>query len=196
MTINNKTVLAIVPARAGSRRVPLKNLQLYTNKSTGLTLALIEWAIRQAKFSEYIDTIAISSDSDEILNYAKPPIIPIRRPAYLASDSASSEAVLVHAVYSSTTLGEPYIPFHDYLVLLQPTSPLRTPNDIDSALELAEHRHGRAVSVNEAGARNGAVYVAKTELFLAKLDLEAPGAHYSMPNSRSLDIDEREDFGK
>src|SRR3990167_10834688 len=88
MPINNKTVLAIIPARIGSRRVPLKNLTIYKGR------ALIEWAIRHAQFSEYIDTICISSDSDEILAYAKPPIIPIKRPNYLASDTASSEAVI------------------------------------------------------------------------------------------------------
>src|SRR3990167_2322150 len=190
MPINNKTVLAIIPARIGSRRVPLKNLTLYKGR------ALIEWAIRHAQFSEYIDTIAISSDSDEILYFAKPPIIPIKRPAYLSSDTASSEAVIVHALYSCNQLGELIIPFHDSLVLRQPTPPSRLPSDIDSCLELAEARHGRALSVNESGARNGAVYVALATLFLSKLDLEAPGAHYSMPNSRSLDIDYSEDFAK
>ena len=190
MPINNKTVLAIIPARQGSRRCPDKNITLYRGRT------LIEWAVLHAQFSEYIDTICISSDSDEILAYAKPPIIPIKRPNYLASDTASSEAVIVHAIYSCTTLGEPLLPFHDYLVLLQPTSPNRLPSDIDSCLELAENRHGRALSVNESGERNGAVYVARTTLFLSKLDLEAPGAYYSMPNSRSLDIDYREDFAK
>ena len=182
MPINAKTVLAIIPARGGSRRTPNKNLAPYRG------IPLIQHAINHAKASRYIDTIAISSDSDTILAFATPPILQLLRPPFLASSQASSEAVIAHALYS--------LPHHDYVVLLQPTSPNRTAADIDSCLEIAEHHHGRAISVNETGSRNGAVYVAKTELFLETLSLDSTGTVFIMPDSRSLDIDYPEDFGK
>src|SRR5512147_1200966 len=129
--IEGKSVLAIIPARQGSKRCPDKNITLFRVGNN--YLPLIQHAILHAQASKYIDTICISSDSDAILAYAKPPIIPIKRPAHLASDSASSEAVIVHALYS-TTLGELTLPFHDLFVLLQPTSPYRTALDIDTCL--------------------------------------------------------------
>jgi N-acylneuraminate cytidylyltransferase len=207
MTINNKTVLAIIPARAGSKRVPDKNISLYNNKTTGEINTLIEWAILHAIGSKYIDTIIVSSDSDAILNYAKSAksvsaIIPLRRPAYLSTDHASSEAVIVHALYTQPTHPDFYSspPLHDFFVLLQPTSPNRTSQDIDSCIEKAEtSTYGRCLSVNSEstppGLRNGAVYVAKTERFLETLNLDA-AEKYPMPASRSLDIDNLEDFEK
>src|SRR5512147_1699531 len=126
--IEGKSVLAIIPARQGSKRCPDKNITLFRVGNN--YLPLIQHAINHAQASKYIDTICISSDSDQILTYAKPPIIPIKRPAHLASDS-----VIVHALYSTTHLGEPILPFYDLFVLLQPTSPYRTAQDIDSCLE-------------------------------------------------------------
>lgn len=182
MPINGKTVLAIIPARSGSRRIPNKNLTLYRG------LPLIQHAINHARASRYIDTVCISSDSDEILRHAKPPVLGLIRPAYLSSSQATSEAVIAHALYSLT--------HHDYLVLLQPTSPNRTAADIDSCLEMAEAHNGRALSVTASGSRNGAVYVAKTELFLETLSLDSTGVVFIMPESRSLDIDHPEDLKK
>jgi len=186
--ISGKSVLALIPARAGSRRCPEKNWTLYKNKSTGEIFTLIEWAIRHAQASKYIDTIAISSDSEIILAYANPPIIKICRPSYLASDYASSEAVIAHALYCLTSLGEPILPHHDLFVLLQPTSPLRTAADIDSCLERAP-----CVSVTAQGVRNGAVYAYQTLTFLSNLTLGGAN-HYTMPLERSLDIDLPSDF--
>ena len=184
--ILNNSVLAIVPAREGSRRVPLKNLTLFRGKP------LIQWTIDQAKESKYIDRIIISSDSPAILNYAKPPIIGITRPNYLASDYATSEAVIAHVLYRRIALP-------DFFILLQPTSPLRTATDIDTCIERAAIHSGQCISYNEYGKRNGAIYVSNTEQFLASLSLEDKrfGADcYQMPNDRSLDIDYPEDFLK
>jgi CMP-N-acetylneuraminic acid synthetase len=197
MSINRKTVLAIIPARAGSRRCPNKNLTLYKGKS------LIQHAIDQATHCDYIDTICISSDSPEILAYATPPIIPVLRPQYLSTDTASSESLIVHAIYSLNFFGEHIVPFHDLFVLLQPTSPLRTPNDISNCLEMSvrdrlfggESPITTTISVDEQGKRNGAVYVSETKRFLAHLDLSSTSSgEYKMPNSRSLDINYPEDF--
>ena len=157
--ISGKSVLALIPAREGSKRCPEKNWTLYINKSTGKGMGLIEWAIEHARGSKYIDTIAISSDSEIILNYARPPIITIRRPAHLASDHATSEAVIVHALYSLTSLGELHIPPHDLLVLLQPTSPLRESQDIDACLEIAVQSSQAVTSTDPHHRLNGAVYV-------------------------------------
>ena len=191
--INGLSVLALIPAREGSKRCPEKNWTIYTNKLTGEARGLIEWAIKHARGSKYIDTIAVSSDSDLILNYAKPPIIPIRRPAHLASDHATSEAVIVHALYSLSSLGEHQIPPHDLLVLLQPTSPLRLSSDIDSCLELAISS-GQAITSTDPHHRlNGAVYVSYTLKFLSSLRFGG-SQHFIMPAERSLDIDQPQDF--
>lgn len=191
--ISGKSVLAIIPARAGSKRCPEKNWTIYQNKTTREMQPLIAWAIKSAQGSKYIDTIAISSDSEIILNYAKPPIIPIRRPAHLASDYSTSEAVIAHALYSLTAMGEPTIPHHDLFCLLQPTSPLRLPSDIDSALEIAIRVSGRVVSTSPNRQRNGAVYVSPTTTFLSDLSLQKAES-FIMPAERSLDIDSPEDF--
>ncbi len=191
--ISGKSCLAIIPARAGSLRCPEKNWTAYRNKSTGEMLPLIAWAIKHAQGSKYIDTICISSDSDIILAYAKPPIIAIRRPAYLSTDSATSEALIVHALYASNLLGENVLPFHDLFCLLQPTSPLRTPADIDSCLQLSVTTNSRVVSVNPDRARNGAVYISPTLKFLSDLSLDRAQS-YVMPDARSLDIDLHEHF--
>lgn len=190
--ISGKSVLAIIPAREGSKRCPEKNWTIYTNKSTGRSLPLISWAIEHAKSSKYIDTIAISSDSDLILAYAKPPIIPIKRPAHLASDLATSEAVIAHAIYSLQAFGEHSIPPHDIIALLQPTSPLRTAADIDACIEQSSSRSIGITSCRPNRTLNGAVYAIPSSRFLSTLKLQ--GDFYIMPDDRSLDIDTPEDF--
>lgn len=188
--ISGKSVLAIIPAREGSKRVPLKNITLYRG------LPLIQHAVLHAQGSKYIDWILISSDSPAILKYAIPPVIPLLRPPYLASDYAKSEAVIIHALYNLPPPQDSYTQtLPDIFVLLQPTSPNRLPSDIDACLELAL-KHGRARSFStSSGLLNGAVYAASTQHFLATLDL-GPSARYTMPDERSLDINTTEDFSK
>jgi len=188
--LSGKSILAIIPARAGSRRCPNKNLRPF------MGVPLIQLAINQASACKEIDTIVISSDSDEILTFAKPPVIPLKRPAFLSTSQATSEAVIAHILYSTTLLGEASIPPHDFFVLLQPTSPFRTPADITACLKLAITFHGVSLSVNESHQRNGAVYVSSSERFLSTLSL-APAsrqAEFVMSNLRSHDIDYPEDF--
>ena len=187
--IQGKSVLAIIPAREGSRRVPLKNITLYKG------LPLIQHAIDHALNSKYIDLTVISSDSQAILNYAKPPVIGLLRPKYLASDHAKSEAVIVHALHHIPLPGEYSPTLPDLFVLLQPTSPNRTPADIDRCLEIAIHSQGRCTSRNPQGLLNGAVYVSTSSTFLSSLDLSSSQS-YTMPDDRSLDIDTTEDFLK
>lgn len=181
--INGQTVLAVIPARGGSKRVPRKNLREFRGKT------LLAWAFEQARGSNYIDLIACSTDDSEIWSYAFSMGCPIKRPQELATDTASSEDVIRHAL---SEVPGPY----EWVVLLQPTSPLRTAEDIDACIERAQMGDG-CISINRStGHQNGAVYVAKAE-WIAKHDFTHQGLmKYSMDADRSLDIDTEEDFNK
>jgi CMP-N-acetylneuraminic acid synthetase len=99
---------------------------------------LIAWSIESAKKSKYINDIIVSSDSDKILEIAKEYSVNIiKRPNELATDTASSIDVLKHIIK--------YYPKYEYIVLLQPTSPLRTEKHIDKAIELLEKKNADAV---------------------------------------------------
>jgi CMP-N,N'-diacetyllegionaminic acid synthase len=126
--IENKKVLAIIPARGGSKGLPGKNIMPMCGKP------LIGWSISQAAESKYIDEILVTSDNQNIIDVARKfgAIAPFVRPKSLANDDASSVDVLLHAVDFLAEKGDVY----DYLVLLEPTSPLRSVSDIDGALEL------------------------------------------------------------
>lgn len=119
-----KGVLGLITARGGSKGLPRKNVLPLGGKP------LIGWTIEAALKSEVIGRLVLSSDDDEIMEAAKKwgCEVPFRRPAYLSDDTASSMDVVLHA------LGQ--LPGYEYLVLLQPTSPLRTAADIDAAFEL------------------------------------------------------------
>jgi len=122
--INKKKVLAIIPARGGSKRLPRKNVLPINGKP------LISWTIDAANKSEYIDSIFISTDDEEVALIAQQHglLIPELRPAELAADEASTDSMLL---YTLNKFGNGY----DVIVLLQPTSPLRTVTDIDNAIE-------------------------------------------------------------
>jgi len=190
--LNGKSVLAIIPAREGSRRVPLKNIALYRKKP------LIQHAIDHATASKYIDEIIVLSDSQAILAYAKPPIKALIEPAHIADHHSTTEAAIAYTLYERQRFDMiPKLP--DFFVLLQPTSPLRTSSDIDTCIERATAGQGQCISYNEYGKRNGAVYVSSSTKFLATLSLEdrLTGAEiYTMPNSRSLDIDYIQDLSE
>lgn len=161
--IDGKSVLAVIPARTGSKRCPHKNFRLFRGRP------LYEWSIDQAAASKYIDKVKVSFDID--------------RPRELCTDTATNEDVLRHHLKEYP---------HDIVVLLQPTSPLRTPADIDACIEHA--LLGPCVSYRENGSKNGAVYVATAE-WIATHDFSDPNHfHYMMPNERSLDIDYEHQF--
>ncbi len=129
--IKNKRVLAIIPARGGSKGLPQKNIKLLNGKP------LICWTIESALKSEYIDKIIVSTDSQEIANVAIASGIevPFLRSAELASDNATSQDVVIHVL---NELKERYSEEYDYMILLEPTSPLRKREDIDKMLEKLE----------------------------------------------------------
>ena len=119
---NGKTFLAVVPARGGSKRLPRKNILDLGNKP------LIAWSIEAGLNSRYVDKVIVSSDDDEILNIAKTYNSEIiKRPASLASDTATSFDALKHTIENVET--------YDYIILLQPTSPLRSSQHIDEAID-------------------------------------------------------------
>jgi CMP-N-acetylneuraminic acid synthetase len=132
--ISEKKVLAIVPARGGSKRLPGKNLMDLGGKP------LIAWSIEAGLNSKYIDRVIVSSESEEICKVAKMygADVPFVRPAELATDESKSIEFVVHALEK---LEERY----DYVIVLQPTSPLRESQDIDRGIELCIQKDATSV---------------------------------------------------
>lgn len=119
-------VIAIIPARGGSKGIPAKNLIDFCGKP------LLAWSILQAREAKTISQVYVSSDDAEIqVTAARFGAVPITRPPELATDTASSEEALGHALteIEKSTEATP-----DLVVFLQATSPLREPEDIDGAV--------------------------------------------------------------
>ena len=215
----NKTFLAIIPARGGSKRLPRKNLLDLCGKP------LIAWSIEAALKSKYISKVIVSSDDEEILNIAKEYKADfIKRPDELASDTATTFDTLKHTLEN--------VEKYDYVVLLQPTSPLRTEKHINEAIELLEEKNADAIiSVCEMEHSplwsntldenlditnflrdevlnkrsqdlpkyyrlNGAIYICKTDKLLQNKGffLKENIYAYKMNKKHSVDIDEEIDF--
>jgi CMP-N,N'-diacetyllegionaminic acid synthase len=121
-------ILAIIPARGASKGIPRKNLIPLCGKP------LIQYTIDAAKGSKYINRIVLSSDDDEIIEYCKQQEIevPFKRPKALSQDDTPMIYV-VKDLIETLKKNEEYMP--DFIILLQPTSPLRTSKHIDGALE-------------------------------------------------------------
>lgn len=217
---NQKTFLAIIPARGGSKRLPHKNILALEGEP------LITWSIKAAQESDYIDTIVVTSDSNKILNIAKTlGVETLMRPDFLASDTATTFDTVEHAIEHVNN-------HYDYIVLLQPTSPLRTNQHIDEAIELLRSKDADAiVSVCEVDHSpmwantlndtlsmkgflrkevlnkrsqdleryyrlNGAIYICDTKKLLGEKNflLSDNIFAYKMDRADSIDIDEAIDF--
>ena len=128
--IGQQRLLAIIPARGGSKRLPRKNILDLSGKP------LIAWTIEAALNSKYIDRIVVSTDDQEIANISikHGAEVPFLRPKSLATDDASSIDTVINVLGEIEIIDQHY----EYIVLLQPTSPLRTEIDIDKAIELLE----------------------------------------------------------
>lgn len=133
----NKRFLAIIPARGGSKGIANKNIIDVNGQP------LIHYSIGAAKASKYIDKIVVSTDSVEIAEAARKggADIPALRPETLATDEAKTIDALIHMVEEVRKAGEEY----DYLVLLQPTQPLRQGFHIDEAIELMVTRKAKSL---------------------------------------------------
>lgn len=134
----DKTFLAIIPARGGSKRLPDKNILELNGKP------LIAWSIHAALNSKYIDKIVVSSDSETIIDISHHlGAETLKRPDALAGDLATTFDTLKHVteIYHS----------YDFIIVLQPTSPLRNEKHIDEAIELLMQKKADAlVSVCQA----------------------------------------------
>lgn len=133
--INGQKVVAIIPARAGSKRLKNKNILDFNGKP------LIVWTIDAAKSSRYVDSFIVSTDSERIIEISKKngAEVPFVRPEKLSSDTSSTISVIQHAV-EALKLEE-----NDIVIILQPTSPLRTAGNIDSAVELLINKKSNAI---------------------------------------------------
>lgn len=219
--IGSKKVVAIIPARAGSKRLNNKN-KLPING-----VPLVEIAIRSAMRSKYVDKIILSTDDAEIIELCKIfEIRTIERPAKLCTDDATTIDVVCHCIDTERLENQ------NLIVLLQPTSPLRDTADIDSALELFSKKKAESVlsvaevdhsplwcnTLNDEGSMddfipadiqstrsqdlpkfyrlNGAIYIATVELIKQskKFISDQNSFAFIMSKNHSIDIDDEHDY--
>ncbi len=123
----SKKILAIIPARGGSKGLPGKNIKELAGKP------LISWSIEAGLQSSWIDELIVNTDSEKIAAVARNSggKVPFLRPTEQATDSANTMDVLLHTInwYEKQDV------FFDLIIVLQPTSPLRTGEDIDQAVQ-------------------------------------------------------------
>lgn len=179
--INNKTVLAIVPARKDSKRLKLKNLRIFRGNP------LFYWPLILSKKSKHIDKVVFTTDCESMYSKAKKnfQILNYTRPKNLAKNDSLARDVILDVLKK--------ISFKfDYFIYLQPTSPLRTVRDIDNSLKMIEAKKGNTlVSVTENSKKpNGMIYVSRTEFFLKKKSFKNKKIIlFKTPYRRSIDID-------
>ncbi len=143
LMINGRSVLAIIPARGGSKGLPGKNIKNLNGKP------LINWTIEQALKCPLIDDIHVSTDSKEISEIAQT-LIPVDflRPEYLSTDTTDVVDVALYVLdYYEKNFNKTY----DILVLLEPTSPLRQATDISDAIKLFSDCYEKTDSVVSIG---------------------------------------------
>ncbi len=216
MISKRKKILVIIPARKGSKRLPGKNTMTLCGKP------MIAWSIEAATHCSFVDAVLVSTDSLKIADVSKQfgAEVPYLRPKRLATDKASSMDVILDVLNYFDKKSAPF----DIVVLLQPTSPLRTARHLSEALELfilkraeavvsvAEESHppGWAVPLNKnlTLARfprvkdknphyriNGAIYIAAWEFLKKNKNWYSDRTFaYVMDRKSSVDIDTREDF--
>ena len=135
--IEKNKIVALIPARGGSKGIKNKNIIDLCGKP------LISYTIQAALESKYIDKVIVSTDSQEIADVAIKygAEVPFLRPGELASDTSKTIDAVMHAVGELEKRKEEY----DILILLQATQPLRTADDIDSAIELFIKNKGQSL---------------------------------------------------
>ncbi|MFH0732467.1 MAG: acylneuraminate cytidylyltransferase family protein [Candidatus Omnitrophota bacterium] len=139
----SKSILAVIPARGGSKRLPYKNIKPLLGKP------LIGRTIEQAKKSKYLDKIIVSTDSPKIAKVARGynAEVPFMRPRDLSGDEVPLFDVVVHALKFYEKKGICF----DIAVILQPPCPFRTSKDIDDAVEFLFKKKAKAIiSICEA----------------------------------------------
>lgn len=218
-----KKILALIPARSGSKGLPKKNIRLFAGKP------LIAWTIEQALASKYLDEVIVSTDDLGISKIARKygAQVPFLRPRKLATSSAKIVEVMIHALNFLEKKAHRF----DLVMLLQPTSPLRKTGDIEGAIKLLFRKNARAVvsvcpvehhpflynilDKNDKMANfsklpvanknrqelpeyyriNGAIYLAFAHLLRRDKSFITKSTYaYKMPRERSADIDTEIDF--
>lgn len=218
----DKRILAIIPARGGSKGIKDKNIYLIKGRP------LIAYSIDAARSSKYIDYAMVSTESEVIAEKAKEngARVPFMRPVELAADTSKT----IDAIFDAITRLKEQDEVFDVLVLLQPTSPLRTSEDIDEAIELYFEEEQRSlVSIAEVndnpvfirrleGNRaipilnqsstvrrqdtekfyriNGAIYINKISEITPETSFNDNIVGYVMAKEKSVDIDCIEDIKK
>lgn len=209
--IGDRRVLAIVPARGGSERLIAKNARMLAGRP------MVAWTLAAAADSRFIDHLVVSTDDPAVAATATemgwPP--PFIRPDHLSGSASPVFDAIEHAL---DQLGGAW----DYVVLLQPTSPLRTVDDIDRAITLCDESgapsvigvsplpkplsfYGRVDGAGryEGGGEhlagtvviNGAIYVGRPDLLRRDRTFQSAGAlAYTMPFERSWDVDTPAEF--
>lgn len=212
-------VVAVIPARGGSKRIPRKNLQLFRGKP------LLVHSIEDALAARRVHRTIVSTDDEEIGAVSRSAGAEvIVRPAALATDTASSEEALLHVLDQIRSRGERE---PDLMVFLQCTSPAREPSDIDAALHVLEStgadsllsatrfnkyiwrvENGAAAPINydfrhrwreqdfpEQFMENGSIYVFRTRILRTERNrLGGRIAIYEMKSEHSFQIDEPHDL--
>jgi N-acylneuraminate cytidylyltransferase len=208
--IDGKRVLGLVPARAGSQGLPGKNMRLLAGRP------MIGWTLAAGQASATIDRLVVSTDDEAVIALANEMgIEALRRPAELANATASVTDAIDHAL---TELGAEW----DYVVLLQPTSPLRTADDIDGAVSLCHDCSAPSVigvspmpkppgfygsvspdgiwvrndpDPDEAVIINGAIYVGRPDVLRRDRSFQSEGTlAWTLPPERGWDVDTLFDF--
>lgn len=204
-------VLGLVPARAGSQGLPGKNTRILAGRP------MVAWTLEACRESTLLDQVVVSTDDEAVAEVAVslgfPP--PFRRPAALSGPKASVIDAIEHALEQ---IGGHW----DYVVLLQPTSPLRLGADIDGAVRLCHDTGASAVigvspvlkpqtfygrltadgilradeaRPDEPVVINGAVYVGRPEVLLKTRTFQGTGTRgWTMPPERGWDVDTAFDF--
>jgi CMP-N,N'-diacetyllegionaminic acid synthase len=178
--------LGVITARGGSKRIPKKNVRDFCGKP------LIAWTIEAVKASN-VDAWFVSTDDVEIGETAMKHGggVPFIRPSELSTDTAKSVDVLVHAVeWFESEFTEP-----THVVLLQPTSPLRTYREIDFSLELiSKSGKDSLVTMGQDGKPNGCLYITKRDMLILDHRIwDQSGVMLVQPDNM-IDIDTEADW--
>lgn len=220
MQQKSKKVLAIIPARAGSKRIKNKNKLKLAGKE------LVRYAIESTLSAQLISTIVVNSDDEDILAIAQEyeNIYSLKRPKNISGDEAKAMTYVKHTLEN---LGNSF----DFIVIIQPTSPFTTGEDIDGTIKLLlesdadsavsvmkldhaihpvklktmkdlelvpffEEEQGRmaAHELSELYVRNGSVYASTIQTIQEGLIIGEKCLGYLMPRERSIDINDPIDF--
>jgi N-acylneuraminate cytidylyltransferase/CMP-N,N'-diacetyllegionaminic acid synthase len=213
-------MIALIPARGGSKGLPGKNTKLLLGKP------LIAYAIQSALNSKYIKEVYVSTDDEEIAEISKKygAKVPFLRPAHLASDEALAVDTYIFMLDKWQESGQ----IVDSFVILQPTSPLRTSENIDEAIELFQTKNASSVisyteenhpiswhkfinddltfspifeeellnrqQIRKTYYPNGALFIFKADLIRQRKYYDKNSCAYLMPRKNAVDIDTLDDF--